>query len=396
MAQLTLDNGSSFGVQRQKINDNFAELYTAVNASINTNTEQTLGNKTLTNTGAITFDTTPADTTLVAGKTVWNDTDGTVDLGLKGATVALQLGQTQVLRVTNKAGSTLAIGEVVYIKGSVGSRLTVDRADADTEALSSNTIGIVAESILNNSDGFIITSGILKGLNTSSFTEGAAIYLSSTTGAFTTTKPVAPAHAVFLGFVVRSHVTLGSIYINVINGNELDELHNVLITNVQDKQVLAYDSNSSVWKNVSNLTLSDLVVNHPTATPSGTNFIGLTYNGSIIGSISQSNTNAVLFNTTSDYRLKHVIGSITDSGNFIDSLKPKVWLWKSNGQLDSGFIAHEAQEVAKNSVTGTKDAVDSNGNPIYQTMQASSPEIIANIVAELQSLRLRVKELETK
>ena len=50
--------------------------------------------------------------------------------------------------------------------------------------------------------------------------------------------------------------------------------------------------------------------------------------------------------------------------------------------------------VSPSSVTGKKDAVDEDGNPILQTMQASSPEVMANVVAELQFLRKRVTSLE--
>ena len=59
-----------------------------------------------------------------------------------------------------------------------------------------------------------------------------------------------------------------------------------------------------------------------------------------------------------------------------------------------GFVAHEFAEVSPSSVTGSKDAVDADGNPIYQAMQASSAEVMANIVAELQSLRKRIDVLE--
>jgi hypothetical protein len=58
-------------------------------------------------------------------------------------------------------------------------------------------------------------------------------------------------------------------------------------------------------------------------------------------------------------------------------------------------LAHEFQAVYPNSVTGTKDAVDANGNPKYQGMQAGTAEVIADLVAEIQSLRVRVAQLET-
>ena len=113
--------------------------------------------------------------------------------------------------------------------------------------------------------------------------------------------------------------------------------------------------------------------------------------GSVIGSITRvTTTAAVTFNTTSDYRLKTVIGSVTGQGERIDSLKPIDYQWTEGGQNSRGFLAHEFQEVYAGSVSGTKDAVDADGNPVYQAMQASSSEVIADLVAEIQSLRQRL------
>jgi len=83
------------------------------------------------------------------------------------------------------------------------------------------------------------------------------------------------------------------------------------------------------------------------------------------------------------------------SGAFIDALKPKTWNWKADGSKGVGFIAHEVQEVSPGSVVGQKDAVDEDGKPIMQAMEYGSAEFIANIIAELQSLRARVAALES-
>jgi hypothetical protein len=141
---------------------------------------------------------------------------------------------------------------------------------------------------------------------------------------------------------------------------------------------------------------STIGVGHTTAATTGTGYAYFAYNSSAIGSITQSGTTAVLYNTTSDYRLKSNQQPLTDSGAFIDALKPTSFIWTSDGRKDVGFIAHEFQEVAPNSVTGVKDEVDGEGKPKYQAMQASSAEVIANLVAELQSLRKRIAVLEAK
>ena len=110
-----------------------------------------------------------------------------------------------------------------------------------------------------------------------------------------------------------------------------------------------------------------------------------------IGSISRvTTTSAVVYNTTSDYRLKTVTGTVTGQGARIDALKPIDYLWIEGGQQARGFLAHEFQTVYPNSVTGEKDAVDADGNPKHQSMQAATSEVIADLVAEIQSLRKRL------
>ena len=78
-------------------------------------------------------------------------------------------------------------------------------------------------------------------------------------------------------------------------------------------------------------------------------------------------------------------------------------LFRSDGSKFVGFVAHEFQEVSPSSVNGEKDAVDADGNPIMQSMQASSPEVMANLIALvqeqnqlIQSLTDRISALEQK
>jgi hypothetical protein len=115
------------------------------------------------------------------------------------------------------------------------------------------------------------------------------------------------------------------------------------------------------------------------------------YNGTTeTGSISLNGTTAVLYNVTSDYRLKTVIGAVSGSGERIDALEPVEYTWNSDGKQTRGFLAHKFQEVYADSVTGKKDDVDAKGKPVYQAMQASTSEVIADLVAEIQSLRKRL------
>jgi hypothetical protein len=198
-------------------------------------------------TGAVIIDTTKTPTS-APGKLYW-DGGGTVNLGLAGGNVDVALGENLVSYVTNAEATTLAIGEVVYVYSSVGNRISVKRASNLTEGSSSKTLGIVAESIAANNPGFIIVRGIVEKQTLSGYTEGAALYLGATAGTFTATKPSAPNHLVALGWVVRANNGNGQIYVNVQNGFELEELHNVAISSVANGQVLTYDATTELWKN---------------------------------------------------------------------------------------------------------------------------------------------------
>jgi hypothetical protein len=106
------------------------------------------------------------------------------------------------------------------------------------------------------------------------------------------------------------------------------------------------------------------------------------------GSITTNGTNTA-FNTSSDYRLKEIDGPIANSGAYIDALKPVQGSWKADGSRFIGLLAHEVQEVSETPIaTGEKDGEEMQG------MDYSAPELIANLIAEIQSLRARVAQLE--
>jgi hypothetical protein len=157
--------------------------------------------------------------------------------------------------VRNTTGATIAKGSIVYINGASGNRPTITKAQANNDANSAQTIGFVKADIANNSTGYVITSGDLENVDTQALTAGQQLYLSPTTaGAWTTTKPSAPQHLVYVGIVVSAHPTQGIIYVSIQNGYELEELHNVAITSPSTGQVLRYNSATGLWSNQTLLT----------------------------------------------------------------------------------------------------------------------------------------------
>jgi hypothetical protein len=152
--------------------------------------------------------------------------------------------------VRNQSGSTIPAGSIVYISGATGNKPLITLAQANNDANSAQTMGFTKTAIANNGFGYVIVRGELENIDTSALTEGVQLYLSPTTaGTWTTTKPTAPQHLVYVGIVVRAHPTQGIILVAIQNGYELNELHDVKITSASNGQVLKYDSSTNLWVN---------------------------------------------------------------------------------------------------------------------------------------------------
>jgi hypothetical protein len=160
----------------------------------------------------------------------------------------------------NSTGATIYKGTIVYLSGATGSHPNIVKSRANAESTSARTFGVAYEDIANNSTGNVLAQGLVEGLDTRSaatnpFTSdtlaaGDVLYLDpDTAGYVTNTKPVAPDHIVYVGFVVETSPTDGKIIYRIQNGYELDEIHDVLITAPSDNQVLTYESSSGLWKN---------------------------------------------------------------------------------------------------------------------------------------------------
>lgn len=235
--------------------------YTGATADVN------LGTYNLT-TDHIALNVNPSGAGFVVGATQWNNTLGSSETLLKGGSVILKNGIDLVARIVNKVipNTTLtkAAYQVVKVSGAQGQRLAVDFAQANNDNNSADTLGIVTETIATNQEGFIMTMGQLENINTTgslqgeTWNDGDVLYLSPTTpGAITNIKPTGlTGHIVVLGYVEHAHSSQGKIYVKIMNGWELDELHNVYInlTTLANNDLLTYDSVSSLWKNKPLLT----------------------------------------------------------------------------------------------------------------------------------------------
>jgi hypothetical protein len=133
------------------------------------------------------------------------------------ADLVVRVGQEVYVRVKNESLGTISKGEPVYITGAdTGGTIfpTVDQADSDAIA-TADVLGFAAHSIEDATYGYVIVQGILRGVNTSSFTAGDSLWISSTAGGLVNARPLAPQFVSHVGHVTTSHASTGSIKVEI-------------------------------------------------------------------------------------------------------------------------------------------------------------------------------------
>lgn len=197
---------------------------------------------------SVAFSTSPSGSSAI-GKMIWNSTNKTLSIGIGDGSVSALLGVDSHVLVRNTTGIQINKGQVVRVNGASTGNMTVALAQGNNDANTTTTIGVAAENIANSGTGMVIVTGLLGGLDTSAWTAGDMLFVSATTaGLLVNAAPAAPNHAVRMGYVVSSNPNSGIIYVNVDNGYELDELHDVAYpTAVANNDFLVYTTNR--WEN---------------------------------------------------------------------------------------------------------------------------------------------------
>ena len=114
-----------------------------------------------------------------------------------------------------------------------------------------------------------------------------------------------------------------------------------------------------------------------------------------IGSIVMNGTSGITYATSSDYRLKENVVKLTNALDRIDQLKPSRFNFISDkGRTVDGFLAHEVQDIVPEAIVGTKDEVDEDDNPKYQSIDQS--KIVPLLVAAIQELKAEIEILKNK
>jgi len=129
--------------------------------------------------------------------------------------VTVNIGREELVRVYNQSGVDILNGQAAYIDGSTDGWPTVRLAQADTYEGSQSTLGLATCDIPNGAFGYICTSGLVNGVNTTGYPAGSTLYLSATTpGGWVLTQPLQPNYDVVIGIVIATGV-LGKIFVRV-------------------------------------------------------------------------------------------------------------------------------------------------------------------------------------
>lgn len=152
-----------------------------------------------------------------------------------------------------------------------------------------------------------------------------------------------------------------------------------------------FTANTQLQVNFAGNTTQGIIANDASSTNAST-FVYFQIAGTTgIGSISNNANAGVLYNTTSDYRVKDIKGEFRFSGAIIDSVPVHLASYKNSGAWRPMFLAHEVAEGgAPFAVTGEKDAIDEEGTPILQQLGSSDP-LVAILWAEVRDLRRRLE-----
>ena len=222
----------------------------------------------INNVNYIDFNTSYTATQPVAGRLSWNNSDGTLDLGMKGGNVTQQIGEEIFYEVRNDTGTSIANGTSVYANGvTAGSgRITAAPFVADGSVREVRYLGLATEDISNGVNGFVTHFGYVRNLDTrgnvassiavgdETWAVGDILYAHPTVaGKLTNVKPK---HEISVAIIIVRHQSTGVVFTRPISYGHLDDIHDVNINtgSLSTGDLLIYDSGSDYWINSKQLS----------------------------------------------------------------------------------------------------------------------------------------------
>lgn len=313
------------------------------------------------------FDIAAGAPSYAEGQVYWDGDDHTFSVQTDKSNVTLQIGQEFYVRIVNKTGSELIDGQTVYINDVHGNRPTVELAIATASETSDSVIGVITANILENAEGYVTTSGIVRGYNTSDFTAGDTLYVSETVeGELQNTEPVSPNHAVKVAIALNK-TNDGSIFIFIQLGTELWGLHDVDISSVADNNVLRYDSASSTWKNEALSPTVSVPLSFESFDPAPTK----TSVSNIHGGILSLATGQPLDSVPTDIVVIKGIGKLVIVVNAGSDIAGDITITGESIDRNTGASTPADTDVITiDALTTDTSSTDSNGNTLYAISDA--------------------------
>ncbi len=264
-----------------------------------------------------------------------------------------------------KAGVAINKGQAVYVTGADGTNIIVGLASNATEATSSKTLGLLNATVAINGMANVVQIGRLDGLNTLGATAGDPVWLGTGGNLIygLINKPYAPANLVFIGVVTRVNVSNGEIFINVQNGFELNELHDVdLKTTVPiNGDILGY--NGTLWVNK---TIAGWLGYTPANASGTTNYVSKFTGATTLG-------NSLIYDNGTNVG----IGTTSPGVRFVNTGAPLA----DNPTLGSGTIGANAI-LSANGLYGLYTGVGSNGDVWQQVQRNDANTSVYNLLLQ--------------
>ena len=358
--------------------------------------------------------------TAVANQTVFNTTGGTVGYcdcylnGVKMANSDFSFDGADVTLTTGAAaGDVLAVVMRQADNALVALPIT-DSAGNNVLSESGGVVTLTSDEANVGSNALVVDSSGNVGIGTSSPSEeleirkdNATIYINGGASAYELTSTLK-----FTRAKIETAIQSGTA-----NGDTRMEFH-TRASGIEAER-MRIDSSGNVmigtetvsFENSNSISFytqfGQMFLNH-SSTSNGTYYAAFAYNGSVIGSITQSTTSSVAYNTSSDYRLKENITEITDGITRVKQLNPSRFNFIADPENTvDGFIAHEVQDIIPEAITGEKDAVNEDGSirpqgidqsKLVPLLTAALQEAIALIESQqsqIDALTTRIEALET-
>ncbi len=274
----------------------------------------------------------PTTAQIELGELAINTNDGKVFIKRDDGTAeVIEVGAQSSVEVRNASGSTINKGTPVYVSGThTSGKPEISLADSDGTD-TTPAIGLVLADIADEGEGYVVLNGVISGLATDSYAAGDALYLSSTAGGLTATRPTATAEKVQkVGIVTRAHASAGSILVMGAGRtndvpNELTDLTGVALnaTDLGAFTGAVISDNRNIKEALQDL--EDQVEDNRDFIPHSTFLLNYKYSSSTTGS---PNAGRVQFNNTSwGLSTAVYIHDTDDSGrqlnNFYDQLLKK-------------------------------------------------------------------------